>query len=211
MKLQHKYTWLWKQSGLLDELAKDNHGNLQPLSWYAKQLPKVAKTLATHHPIDQAYANYYGWLGEVLAEFWLKKFGHLHSLQAIMDTSAAQFNRGFDFAGSDVFAGLPIQVQVKMKSDQTRTLTKDKLFTFMDEGEKANVLPQYLILMIPSFFGKDRLDVISYKDDFQLLASKQFLIITGRDMQDAINSMPSATPGRSGTEEFLLQFAEAIK
>jgi hypothetical protein len=209
MKLQHKYTWLWKESGLLDDLAKDDHGNLQPLSWYVKQLPKVAKILAVKYPIEQAYANYYGWLGEVLVEFWLKKFGHRYDLQTIMDTSAAQFNRGFDFGGSEIFANLPIQVQVKMKSDQTRTLTKDKLFTFMDEGQKAAVLPQYLILMVPSFFGKDRLDVISYKDDFQSLATKSFLIITGRDMQDAVNSLPSAD--RSGQEEFLLQFRKAVQ
>lgn len=210
MKLQHKYTWLWKESGLLDELAKDEYDNLQPLSWYVKQLPKVARKLAARFPAEQAYANYYGWLGEVLVEFWLKKFGHRYDLSTVMDTSDQQFNRGFDFAGSDVFANLPIQVQVKMKSDQTRTFTKDKLFTFMDEGQKAAVLPQYLILMVPSYFGKERLDVISFKDDFQKLASKSFLIITGRDMQREVNSMPTSSD-RDSNEDFLLQFAEAVK
>jgi hypothetical protein len=211
MHLQHKYTWLWKESGLLDELATDDYGNLQPLSWYVKQLPKAARQLAAKHPIDQAYANYYGWMGEVLVEFFLKKFGGRFDLQSIVDTSDDQFTRGFDFRGSDVFANLPIQVQVKMKSDQTRTLTKDNLFTFMDEGQKAAILPQYLILVVPSFFGKERIDVLSYKDDFQKLATKSFQIITGRDMQVAINSLPSATHGRGGNEEFLLQFAEAVK
>jgi len=209
MKLQHKYTWLWKESGLLDEFARDEHDNLQPLSWYVKQLPRVAKRLAAKHPMENAYANYYGWMGEVLVEFWLKKFGHRYDLQQIMDTSDQQFNRGFDFTGADVFDSLPVQVQVKMKSDQIRTLTKDKLFTFMDEGQKAGVLPQYLILVVPSFFGKERMEVISYKNDFQKLAAVKFLIITGRDMQNAVNSLPSAD--RSGQEEFLLQFREAVQ
>lgn len=210
IKLHHKFVWLWKESGLLDELQYDEYGLLQPLSFYIKELRKTAKRLAKAHPEQEdGYINYFGWLGEVLCEFWLKKFGHRYDLCSIGDTSDSKFNRGFDLTARSIFSEeLVSQIQVKMRGREDAHFGAKDLLTFMDEGAKAGVLPAYLVLMVPTCTLRLE-ELLSYRDEFNKLGWKRFRIITGPCMQRDIDLLPSAA-GRTGNEEFLLQFREAI-
>ena len=207
--INHKYKWLWRENGLLDELAEDKYGNLQPLSWYIKQLSRCAKQLAEKHPIDQAYANYFGWQGEVLCEFWLRLFGHRYDLCDIEDTSEDQFTRGFDIRARSIFASeLEAQIQVKMRGRSDAIFNEYDLFTFLDEAKEAEILPPYMVLMVPTSTGLKR-DVLSYHKNFKQSGFHRFRIITGPVMEEEIDNLP-LTEGNSGKEEFLIQFREAI-
>lgn len=210
MKLQHKFTWLWKESGLLNELLRDQSGNLQPLKVYIKQLRKAADILAIKHPLpDTDRHDYYGWMGEVLCEFWLRLFGQEIGITSVQDTSENKFTRGYDFTAVSTFSeALVAQIQVKMRSREWATLKEGDLYTFLDEGHKAGVLPQYLVLMVPTMNGVRR-ETLSYLDDFRQRGYARFCIITGADMAYRIDRLPSSR-NKSGLEEFLLQFRDAV-
>lgn len=214
IKLQHHYLWLWKESRLLDDLLRDKYGYLQPLATYINELRPAAKKLTKRFSVvgqaeHDTYADYFGWLGEVLCEFWLKKFGHRYDLCGIGDTSDNKFNRGFDLTARSLFSEeLVSQIQVKMRGREDARFSAKDLFTFMNEGAMANVLPAYLVLMVPTCTLKPE-ELLSYRDEFNKLGWKRFRIITGPCMQRDIDLLPSAA-GRSGNEEFLLQFREAV-
>jgi hypothetical protein len=209
MKLKHKYVRLWKESGLLDEL-RDEEGNVKPLSWYIKRLPKAAEKLAKNEADPrEAYKDYYGWLGEVLCEFWLKKFGHRYDIAEVTDTSENQFTRGYDFTARSFFAEeLKSQIQVKMRSDPEKTFLLKDLYTFFDEGQKAGILPQYLVLMVPTS-SLTHQELLSYKNDFKRDYLPRIRVINQAIMQSNIHELPS-TRGHGGNEEFFTSFREAV-
>jgi hypothetical protein len=209
MKLQHKYVWLWQKSGLLNDL-RDKDGNVKPLSWYIKQLPKAATKLAANEADPkEAYKDFYGWLGEVLCEFWLKKFGHRYDIVEITDTSENQFTRGYDFTARSFFAAeLLSQIQVKMRSDSEKTFMLKDLYTFFDEGQKAGILPQYLVLMVPTSSLTPQ-DLLSYKADFKRDYLPRIQVINREIMQANMRNLPSVR-GFGSNEEFFTSFREAV-
>jgi hypothetical protein len=209
MKLQHKYTWLWHESKLLDEL-RDKDGNVKPLAWYIKQLPKAASKLAAKESdAKETYKDYYGWLGEVLCEFWLKKFGHRYDIAEVTDTSENQFTRGYDFVARSFFTEeLKSQIQVKMRSDSEKMFILKDLYTFFDEGQKAGILPQYLVLMVPTSTLTHK-ELLSYKNDFNRQYLPRIRVINQAIMQDNIHELPSIR-GLGGNAEFFTSFREAV-
>jgi len=206
MKLTHRYAHLWQKSGLLDELL-DKDRNPKPLVTYIKQLPKAAEKLARADGAD--YADYYGWMGEVLCEFWLRLFGHRYDVFDVQDTSADQFQRGYDFTARSAFAEeLQVQIQVKMRRDTEKSFLFKELYTFLDEGKKAGILPQYLVLMVPTSQLPWN-EVLSYRDGFQARYGTRVRIITGEMMQTDVRELPSAAK-RHYNEEFFARFKAAL-
>jgi len=215
--LSHNKVHLWISSGIFGNLL-DQTGNPKPLITYIKQIERYAllREKATMHITKnekiaaEEYRNTYGWMGEVLCEFWLKRFGHLYDIERIVDTSANEFQRGYDFTAQSIFEALPALIQVKMTVDGYHQFQQEKLHTFFDEVATARVLPQYTFLMCPTNVLSDD-TVLSYKKDFRLDYTDQIHFIGQDKMRERIQGLPkrSETPFLNGNHEFFTLFADA--
>lgn len=206
MKLQHKHVHLWAQSGLLNEL-RDGDDHIKPLKTYVNQIRRYA--LKQGKPGSEEFNNTYGWMGEVLCEFWLKLFGHRFDIMEVADTSENQFTRGYDFTARSFFTEeLKAQIQVKMRGDPTKQFLLKDLYTFFDEGHKAGILPQYLVLMVPTTSLTEQ-DILSYRGGFKGIYLPRIRVITQEVMLREMHQLPS-TRGLGGVEEFFTRFREAV-
>jgi hypothetical protein len=95
--LAHKEQQLWLDSGVLNSMV-DKKGFTKSLRTIFEDAQKWANK--TFSDLDE-YKHVYGMLGEVFAEFYLKRLGFAYGLQNIQDTSADQFFRGHDFLAID--------------------------------------------------------------------------------------------------------------
>jgi hypothetical protein len=206
MKLQHKYVHLWAESRLLAEL-RDADKNVKPLKTYVAQIRKFAMTKGK--PGSEEFNNTYGWMGEVLCEFWLKLFGHRYDIMEVTDTSENQYTRGYDFTARSFFAEeLKAQIQVKMRGDPSKQFLLKDLYTFFDEGHKAGILPQYLVLMVPTTALTEE-DILSYRGGFKSIYLPRIRVITQEIMLHEMHRLPSIR-GLGGVEEFFTRFREAV-
>jgi hypothetical protein len=213
--LSHKYQNLWIESSILDNLM-DEDSNAKPLSQMLKEVQKyaISRAMTVEHcskanaTSTDEYKNTFGWMGEVLCEFWLKVFGHKYDIVTIQDTSQNQFQRGYDFTGSSIFdSGFNAIIQIKMQS-KTKAFEFGKLFTFLDEAEKASSLPQYTVLMVPtSILKKD--EILSYKKNFKLDYQSKIKYIGQNAMDNEIAKLPSLR-FKNGNLEFFTRFKESL-
>ena len=206
---------MWLESGILDHLI-DLDGHPKPLSQIVEEVQEysllrtceICGCKEKDAKTKDEYKNMFGWMGEVLCEFWLKTFGHKYGIVYVCDTSQNQFQRGYDFTGSSVFdAGFNAVIQVKMQSTE-KSFTYGKLFTFLDEAKKVNSLPQYTVLMVPTStlnLGK----VLSYKDGFKEEYKSKIIYIGQNKMSECLREMPSLS-GLEGHHEFFTKFRESL-
>ena len=95
-----------------------------------------------------------------------------------------------------------------MRKDELKTFLFENLTTFFDEAEKRNVLPQHVLLMVPTSTLSPR-EILSYKNGFQREFSNKMVFIGYRQMLDHVQYVPS-TRGLTGVQEFIAQFKEAV-
>ena len=96
--LTHNQQALWVESNILSNLL-DVDGNSKTLKDILSEVTEYAirrtieKTGCKAGRVRQEdeYKNTFGWMGEVLCEFWLRTFGHRLDLCNICDTSYNQF------------------------------------------------------------------------------------------------------------------------
>ena len=220
--LTHNKTSLLLKTGVFfnedgtRKILKDEYGNLQPLGSYINAMSSSIKKIvnkkykfiqASKDEQKEEYRNQFGWAGEVLCEFWLRRFGHLYDLINIRDTSEHEFNRGFDFrAGVIHYPDLEAHIQVKMSADATKRLSEGKLSTFIDEMEKAGVVPRFGVLMFPTSTVSLRKEALGYQNSFQQRGVKMFHIVTQEVMCNVIRERCLG-----GHEEFLDEFMSAVE
>lgn len=211
--LKHSKRHLWLDTNLLENL-KDEKGNAYALSWYLKGIrkfaikkSKIGKDKKEEHKI---YCDTFGALGEVLCEHWLDLFGHQFNITAIKDTSKSKFNRGFDFSAYSIFEnGISAHIQVKMRGDEEAKFTEKSLFTMFDEAEKANLLQDYNILMVPTS-NLNQEEILHWKNSFNLRYKKRFTFIGHDIISNSICRLSTSRFGNDGTLEFFTRFKEVI-
>lgn len=210
MKLSHKYTYLF--DGFFEKYPNlaSFKDLIEATRKYAKAIAdQELKTGALETEKGEKFRVYYGALGEVLSEFWLRLFSHELQLAKIFDTSANQYCRGFDFVASSIFTdSLLALIQVKMRKDDLKTFVLRDLTTLFDEVERRDVLPQHVILMVPTSTLSNH-EILSYKEGFQREYSNRMVFVGYRRMLDSAQNLPS-TRGLTGVQEFIEQFREAV-
>lgn len=207
---------LWLESKILDNrLNKDGHPKTlrtylqEAEKWSIKEAMRIDKCTIKDAKQTETYRNTFGWMGEVLAEYWLLVFGHLWNIHTIRETSRDQFNRGFDLIGTSKYdESKTILIQVKMRSDGFYRFVVSDCYTFLDEAEKRETLPQHLIFMCPTSKHKSKEDALSYKDNFKADYKDRFVFIGEQRMNKEIGKLP--VQGVTGNEYFFGSFRESL-
>lgn len=216
--LTHIHRNLWVESRILENLI-DKDGNPKAFGTIINEAHSYAISRASNlmgckkkdANKTEEYRNTFGWMGEIVSEFWLKVFGQRYDIVSVTDTSQNQFQRGYDYTGCGFFdTGMSVLIQVKMMEDSFKSFKKGKLFTFLDEAEKAASLPQYTILMVPtSDLSSD--EILSYKDDFKEDYRSKIRYFGKSKMSSDIRTLPTMRNGLDGHHEFLLWFKESLE
>jgi hypothetical protein len=164
----------------------------------------------------EEYRFDYGALGEVFTEFWLRVFGGKYYLAGIFDTSVNPWCRGFDFVAASAFSdSLLALIQVKMRSDELKAFLKDELRTLFDEAQKRGILPQHLLLIVPTS-SLDADSFLSYKDDFKRDFGSKLICIGFEEMFDEImqyddgSSLGRERDQLEGLNQFLAEFRRVV-
>lgn len=215
MILSHQKQHLWVESNILSTLTGDD--NPKTLAHIIDE----AKAYAIKRAVDltgctkkdatksDEYKNTFGWMGEVLCEFWLRTFGHRYDLTDIQDTSSNLYQRGYDFTASVIIdTSLKALIQVKTQSED-RAFTSGSLFTFFDEVKVKSILPRYTFLMIPTATSP-KSEMLSWKNDFKKEYSPQLIFIGQQQMDRDIQSLPTVIQGNNPNLEFFVRFRESL-
>jgi len=211
MKLTHKYTYLFEGFFENPKYVASLKDLINGMRSYAIKLTADELKLDKKAAIKtDEFRLYYGALGEVFCEFWMRTFASSElRLSNIFDTSANQFCRGFDFTASSLFNdSLLALIQVKMRKDELKTFMRHDLVTLFDEASRRGVLPQHLILMVPTS-SLSRTEILSYKEGFAREASDRMVFVGYQRMLKAIQGLPS-TRDLIGVQEFIESFKESV-
>lgn len=213
--LTHIHQGLWLESKILENLL-DEDDNPKPLACYLKEAEKYAINLASEvnkckkseANKTEEYKNIFGWMGEVLAEFWFRLFGTRYDVISIRDTSHNQFQRGYDITGVSIFdQSMNVLIQIKMQGFD-RSFKKDSLYTFFDEAEKHKARPEYTILMVPTSSMSFE-EILSYKKDFKADYLSRMRFIGQAEMDRNIVCLPS-NRGYNANLEFFTRFRDSL-
>jgi hypothetical protein len=216
IQLRHLQTKLWLESNILSNLClldtnpKTLRNILDEVKEYAIKRT-IEKTGCKKSEVkkEQEYKNTFGWMGEVLCEFWLHTFGHRYDLAAVRDTSENEFQRGFDFTSSVIIdAESSAIIQVKMQNED-RAFTQKALYTFLDEALIKGIRPRNTILMVPTN-ELPKGEILSWKDDFKKRYSSQIIYIGRNAMSREIRSLHSTIQGNNPNLEFFIRFRDCI-
>lgn len=205
--LTHQDVNLWVESGILTKLHKKN-GQLKSLKEILEEARKWADKSSSS---PDEYKHKFGMLGEVFAEFYFKRLGHIYGLFNITDTSSDQFFRGHDFLAQDV-SKIPARIQVKMRRDSEHLFTESDLFTFFNEADKIGIHKKRLFLFCPTS-SKTQKDVLHWKNNFQKEKKFSFEFIGRVDAQDVIRKhVISSTNEMCGEYlQFMQEFRQSVQ
>lgn len=211
IKLTHKYTHLFEDFFANPKYTASLKDVITGMRTYAIKLAADELHINRKEAVKtDEFRLYYGALGEVFCEFWMRMFAASElRLSNVFDTSANQFCRGFDFTASSLFNdSLLALIQVKMRKDELKTFMRHDLATLFDEASRHGVLPQHLILMVPTS-SLSRAEILSYKEGFAREATDRMVFVGYQRMLKAIQSLPS-TRELIGVQEFITSFKESV-
>lgn len=214
--LTHLQRYLWTESGILSELIDKNNNPktlrhiIEEIRSYAiKRTIEKTNCKKSEVLLQEEYKNTFGWMGEVLCEFWLKTFGHRFDLNDIKDTSVNQYQRGYDFTAKVIIdPTLTALIQIKMQGKE-KAFTRDSLFTFFDEVRVKGIIPRYTILMVPTA-ELSKKEMLSWKEDFKKEYSSQLMFIGLNKMDEEVLSLPTKIQGDNPNLEFFIRFKECL-